>query len=215
MKIKWLGHSSFLITTDAGTRIITDPYAPSDKLNYGEIKESADIVTKSHDHFDHGNVAAVMGNPEVVGESGSVETKGIQFHGIPTHHDESGGGQRGNNIIFCFEVDGIRVCHLGDLGHQLGDKEVAELGKVDILLAPVGGFYTIDAKVATEVSAKLVPKVIIPMHYKNDRCDLPISGVDDFLQGKTGVSRANASEVQFKAGELPVTMQIIVLKSKL
>ena len=215
MKIKWLGHSSFLITTDAGTRIITDPYAPSDKLNYGEIKESADIVNESHDHFDHGNVAAVMGNPEVVGESGSVETKGIKFHGTPTHHDESGGGQRGNNIIFCFEVDGIRVCHLGDLGHQLGDKEVAELGKVDILLAPVGGFYTIDAKVATEVSAKLVPKVIIPMHYKNDRCDLPISGVDDFLQGKTGVSRANASEVQFKAGELPVTMQIIVLKSAL
>jgi len=215
LKIKWLGHASFLITSDAGTKIITDPYVAGGGLRYGEIEESADIVTVSHGHGDHNNVAAVQGNPAVVSEVAPVEIKGIKFNGIPTYHDSAGGKERGNNIIFCFEVDGMRVCHLGDLGHQLGDKEVAELGKVEILLIPVGGFFTIDASVATEVCSKLTPKVIIPMHYKNDRCVFPIAGVDEFLQGKAGVSRLDASEVEFKPGELPATAQIIVLKPAL
>jgi len=215
MKIKWLGHASFLITSDAGTKIITDPYVAGGGLSYGEIKESADIVTVSHGHGDHNNVAAVQGNPAVVKEVAPVELKGIKFNSIPTYHDSAGGKERGNNIIFCFEVDGMRVCHLGDLGHQLGDKEVAELGKVDILLIPVGGFFTIDASVATEVCSKLTPRVIIPMHYKNDRCVFPIAGVDEFLQGKAGVSRLDTSEVEFKPGELPATAQIIVLKPAL
>ena len=213
MKIRWLGHASFLITSDAGTKIITDPYVTGGGLSYGEIKESADIVTVSHGHGDHNNVAAVGGNPEVV--KGTTEVKGVKFNGIPTYHDSAGGKERGNNIIFYFEVDGMRVCHLGDLGHQLGDKEVAELGKVDILLIPVGGFFTIDANVATEVCSKLTPRVVIPMHYKNERCVFPIAGVDEFLQGKTGVSKLDASEVEFKPGELPATTQIIVLKPAL
>ncbi len=216
MKVKWLGHAAFMITSDNGTRIITDPYATSKNLTYDEIKETADIVTVSHGHSDHNNVAAVKGNPAVVKEAGTKEVKGIKFGGIPTYHDEAGGSKRGNNIIFCFEIDGIRVCHLGDLGHQLDDKQVAELGEVDILLTPVGGFYTIDAKVATEACGRLAPKVIIPMHYRNDRCSsFPVSGVDEFLQGKTGVSQVDTSEVEFKQGELPATTQIIVLKPAL
>ncbi len=217
MKVKWLGHASFLITSDAGIKIITDPYPPGGfGLGYGEIKESADIVTVSHGHADHNNAAAVQGNPEVVKEAGTVEIKGIKFNGIPTYHDDAGGSARGTNIIFCFEVDGLRVCHLGDLGHQLGDKEIADLGKVDIVLTPVGGNFTIDASVATEVCGKLAAKVIMPMHYRNDRCSsFPVAGVDDFLQGKTGVSRPDASETEFKAGDLPATAQIMVLKPAL
>jgi len=203
-----------MITSDAGTRIITDPYAPNERLTYGEIKESADIVTVSHEHFDHNNVAAVKGNPEVV--KGTAKVRGIEFKGIPTYHDDADGSKRGNNTILCFEVDGVKVCHFGDLGHQLSDKQVAELDKVDILLVPVGGNYTIDARVANEVCNKIAPKVIIPMHYQNERCpSFPVSGVDEFLQGKAGVSRLDASEVEFKPGELPVTTQIIVLKSAL
>ena len=216
MKIKWLGQASFLITTDSGTKIITDPYTAGGALNYGEIKESADIVTVSHEHFDHNNVAAVGGNPEVVKDAGSKEVKGIKFNGIPTYHDDAEGSKRGNNIIFCFEVDGIGVCHLGDLGHPLSDKQVADLGKVDIVLTPVGGNFTIDAKIATEVCGKLAAKVIIPMHYRNDRCSsFPVAGVDEFLQGKTGVSQPDASEAEFKQGELPGTTQIMVLKPAL
>jgi len=213
MKIKWLGHASFLITSDSGLRIITDPYAPSERLTYGEINESVDIVTVSHEHGDHNNVAAVRGNPEAV--RGTARVKGIEFKGIPTYHDDTEGKLRGNNTIICFEVDGVKVCHLGDLGHLLSDKQTAELGSVDILLIPVGGSYTIDAEVASQVCDRLKPKVIIPMHFKNDKCTFPIAGVDEFLQGKGSVSRLDTSEVEFKQGELPTTTKTVVLKPAL
>ena len=213
MKIKWLGHASFLITSDSGVRIITDPYEPNDKLLYGTINESADIATVSHDHSDHGNVAAVKGAPQVV--KGDAEIKGIKFKGIATFHDSSGGKERGSNTIFCFEVDGVKVCHLGDLGHELTAEQVSAMGAVDVLLSPVGGFYTIDATVAGRVAEQLKPKVVIPMHFKNSKCDFPIAGVEEFLRGKKDISQPDASEVEFRAGEMPPTTQIIVLKPAL
>ena len=213
MKIKWLGHACFVITSDTGIKIITDPYVTGDYLSYGEIEESADIVTVSHDHGDHNNVSAVQGNPRLV--RGTAELKGIKFKGIATYHDDVGGKSRGENTIICFEVDGIRVCHLGDLGHQLSAQQLAELGKVDILLIPVGGFFTIDAKVASQVCNQLAPKLVIPMHYKTNKCEFPIASVDEFLRGKKDISRLDASEVEFKQGELPASTQIIVLKSAL
>jgi len=216
MNIKYLGHAAFVIISDTmGIRIITDPYETGPDLTYGEITESADIVTVSHDHFDHSNVTAVRGNPEVVRRAGRSKVKGIEFRGIATYHDEAGGRLRGNNTIFCFEVDGIRVCHLGDLGHLLDDKQVAEIGSVDIVFIPVGGYYTIDAKAATEVCNQLKPKVIIPMHYKTEKGILNIAGVDGFLRGKANVSQMDASQAEFKRGELPATSQIVVLKPAL
>ncbi len=213
MKIKWLGHASFLITSETGTKVITDPYVTAENLNYGEIKESANIVTVSHEHGDHSNVSGVRGNPEAV--RGTAKVKGIEFKGIPTYHDNTGGSQRGKNTVFYFEVDGVKVCHLGDLGHPLSDKQAAELGSVDILLIPVGGFFTIDAKVASQLCDRLKPRVIIPMHFRNDKCAFPIAGVDEFLQGKEGVSRLDTSEVEFKQGELPATTKTVVLKPAL
>ena len=214
MKVKWLGHACFMITSEAGTRIIIDPYEPQGNIKYGEIHESAEIVVVTHDHFDHNNVAVVRGKPEVV--KGTARVKGIEFKGVPSYHDEAGGSQRGKNIMFCFEVDGIRACHLGDLGHPLSDRQVAELGKIDVLLIPVGGYFTIDAKVATQVCNQLKPKVIIPMHYKTEKsATAPIAGVDEFLKGKERVTRLDASEVDFKQGELPTSTQITVLKSEL
>ena len=213
MKIKWLGHACFVITSDTGIKIITDPYVTGGALSYGEIEESADIVTVSHEHGDHNNVSAVQGNPRVV--RGTAELKGIRFKGIPTYHDDVGGKSRGGNTILSFEVDRIRVCHLGDLGHQFSAQQVAELGSVDILLIPVGGFFTIDAKVASQVCNQLAPKLVIPMHYKTNKCEFPIASVDEFLRGKKDVSRLDASEVEFKQGELPASTQIIVLKSAL
>jgi L-ascorbate metabolism protein UlaG (beta-lactamase superfamily) len=191
-------------------KIITDPYEPNDKLHYGEINDSADIVTVSHDHFDHGNVAAVKGNPQVV--KSDAEIKGIKFTGIPSFHDAAGGKGRGSNTVFCFEMDGVKVCHLGDLGHELTAEQVAAADSVDVLLLPVGGFFTIDAVVASRVAEQLKPKVIIPMHFKNNKCDFPIAGVDEFLRGKKDISQSEAIEVEFRAGELPSATQIIVLK---
>ncbi|MFC2038513.1 MBL fold metallo-hydrolase [Chloroflexota bacterium] len=211
MKIQWLGQAAFLITSDAGIKIITDPYASNEMLQYDDINESADIVTVSHDHFDHGNVAAVGGSPVVL--NGEGEANGIKFEAVSTFHDDAGGSQRGSNIIYCFEVDGIRTCHLGDLGHMLNDSHLAEIGRVDILLTPVGGNFTIDAKAATDIAGKLDPKVIIPMHYMNERCPtFPVAGVDGFLEGKDNVTNLEVSEAEFHAGMLPSTAQIVVLK---
>ena len=215
MKIKYLGHAAFAVTSNKGVKIINDPYATNPGLTYGEINEEADIVTVSHEHFDHSNVAAVTGNPEVISRAGRAVVKGIEFNGVASAHDDSGGGQRGGNIIFCFEVDGVRVCHLGDLGHRLGDNQIKEIGSADILLIPVGGNYTIDARVATEVCRQLEPKVVIPMHYKTDKGIPGIAGVEEFLSGKTNVSRPDSSQAEFKPGELPATSQIIVLKPAL
>ncbi len=215
MKIKWLGHASFLITSDKGTKIITDPYTTGGALKYAEINESADVVTVSHEHFDHNNVASVGGKPQVYKGPAPLEVKGVKFTGVSTFHDENKGSQRGANMIICMEADGLRVCHLGDLGHPLTAQELAQIGKVDIVLAPVGGFYTINAAVATEVTGKLQPKVIIPMHFKNERCDFPVAGVDDFLKDKSNVRKLTTSEAEFKAGKLPASTQITVLKPAL
>lgn len=219
MKIKYVGHSCFMITSDAGNKVITDPYitgVPWPPLKYGEIKESADIVTVSHEHKDHSNVASIQGSPQVLKRKMTTVIKEMEFKGIPTHHDNAGGKVRGDNTVFIFEVDGVRVCHLGDLGHQLSVEQVAELGRIDILLVPVGGFYTIDAEVATQLCDKVKPKVIIPMHYKTDKSrDTELDGVSRFLEGKENVSKLDVSEVEFTPGDLPTRTQIMVLKSAL
>jgi len=160
-------------------------------------------------------VAAVRGNPEVVKGAVTTKIKGIAIKGIPSYHDEAGGTKRGKNVIFCFEVDGIRLCHLGDLGHLLSDKQIAEIGAVDILLIPVGGFFTIDGRGATQVCDQLKPKVVIPMHWNYKWSFSEIASVDEFLQGKSDVSQPDTSEVEFKPGELPKVTQIILLKSAL
>ena len=213
MKIKWLGHAAFLITSDSGIKIITDPYETSEGLKYGAIEEAADIVTISHEHGDHNNAAVVQGNPQVV--RGTTEAKGISFKGIPTFHDDKTPSERGSNTVFCFQVDGVRVCHLGDLGHRLTDNQVVEAGKVDVLLIPVGGFFTIDAKTAGYVAEQVRAQVVIPMHFKNDKCVFPIGGVDEFIKNKTNVTRVDGSEVEFKVAEMPAGPQIMVLKPAL
>ena len=215
MKVKYLGHASFLVTSDSGVKIITDPYTPGGALTYGDIKEAADIVTISHGHGDHNNAATVRGNPKLVNQAGITEAKGIKFKGMATYHDEEKGKARGNNIIFCFEVDGMKVCHMGDLGHPLTAQQAAEMGQIDILFMPVGGYYTIDTKVASQIASQLAPKVLIPMHFKTNKCGYPINGVDDFLKGKKTVTRLDTSETEFKANKLPVATQIMVLQPAL
>jgi L-ascorbate metabolism protein UlaG (beta-lactamase superfamily) len=215
MKIKLLGHATFLISSDTGIKIITDPYETSPDLTYGEITESADIVSVSHGHSDHSNAAGVRGNPVVVRRVGRSVAKGIEFNGIASYHDDVKGVKRGNNTIFCFELDGIRVCHLGDLGHLLDDRQVKEIGSVDILLVPVGGYFTIDARMATKVCDQLKPRVIIPMHYKTEKGLPELAGLDEFLRGKANVNRLDSSEADFKAGRLPTSTEIMVLKPAL
>ena len=170
MRIKWLGHACFLITSKDGTKIIIDPYSVGGGIDYPPIYESADVVLVSHGHGDHSNVSAVRGEPEVIKGSGIKTAKGIQFKSVATYHDDSRGKQRGANSVFCFNLDDIMLCHLGDLGHVLDTEQVREIGGVDVLFIPVGGFYTIDAGEAGIVCEQLAPKIVIPMHYKTPQC---------------------------------------------
>jgi L-ascorbate metabolism protein UlaG (beta-lactamase superfamily) len=218
MKIKWYGHAAFLITSDQGTKIMTDPYEPGafgGQLSYGKIRDQVDIVLTSHDHADHNYTKDLPGTPQIVKGSGPQTSRGISMKGIPTYHDPSKGSERGTNTIFTFKVDHVQLCHLGDLGHLLSDKELGEIGPVDILLIPVGGFFTIDPKEATRVAEQIKPKILIPMHFKTEKCGFPIAPVEDFLKGKKNVRRAKVSEATFEKATLPQQMEIVVLEHAL
>ncbi|HJX13604.1 MAG TPA: MBL fold metallo-hydrolase, partial [Dehalococcoidales bacterium] len=122
---------------------------------------------------------------------------------------------RGKNTVFCLEIDGLNVCHAGDLGHVLTEAQVKAVGRVDVLMVPVGGYFTIDAKNAAKVCEQLKPRVIIPMHFKSDKIGFPISGVEDFLKSKSNVTRVGSSEIEISAASLPASARIMVLKQSL
>jgi L-ascorbate metabolism protein UlaG (beta-lactamase superfamily) len=212
MKVKWLGHASFMIISEAGLKIITDPYPQGSGLSYAPIDEAVDIVTMSHDHFDHNNVSSVPGKPQVITGNGLKTVKGVQFRGIDTYHDESQGKERGANTAFCFSVDGVKLCHLGDLGHRLSQEQIAEIGEVDILFIPIGGVFTIDSKMAGTVTDDIKSKIAMPMHYKTAKCDWPLNTIDDFVANKKNVRKLNSSEIELKAGRLPEVTEILVLQ---
>jgi len=218
MKLKWYGHAAFLITSDQGTKIITDPYEPGGfggAIAYGPIPDQADIVLVSHDHADHNYVQGLKGKPQIDKGVGSHKVKNVEFKGVAAYHDGQKGSERGQNTIFCFTVDGARVCHLGDLGHVLSEQEAKQVGPVDVLLMPVGGVYTIDPSQATQTAQKLSPKIIIPMHYKTPRCGFPLAPVEDFTAGKAGVKTVKGSEVEIRKEKFPQASEIIVLQPAL
>ncbi|NLX70466.1 MAG: MBL fold metallo-hydrolase [Clostridiales bacterium] len=180
MRITWLGHACFKLTSDSGVSVITDPF--DERVGYDLPKESADIVTVSHQHYDHNYIEAVEGSPQVIDKAGDFSIKAISIKGIKSYHDDKSGSERGSNIIYKIEMDGIKICHCGDLGHSLTREQADQLGDVDVLLVPVGGTYTVDAKTAADIVGVLNPSLIIPMHFKTDRIDFPIDGVDKFLE---------------------------------
>ncbi len=215
MKIKYLAHASFLIVSDNGTKIITDPYKAggySGAIGYAPINEEADIVLVSHDHDDHNQVSEVLGSPEVVKGAGSHSVSGVTIKGVNSFHDSSNGKERGSNTIFVFDVDGLKVCHLGDLGHLLTDNQIKEIGQIDILLIPVGGFFTIDHQQATKVVDQLKPKVVIPMHFKTEKLDFPVKDVEPFLKGKEKVIKTGTSEIEITKENINEKEGILVLE---
>ncbi len=212
MKIRWLGHASFEITTKAGTVLVTDPYDPS--LGIKLPKVSADVVTVSHDHFDHAAVNEVGGKPTVINSLAGGEVGDIRISGIGTFHDESGGSQRGKNIAFIIEVKEnggtIRLCHAGDLGHTLDEAAAEKLKDIDVLMLPVGGTFTLDAADATRVVEQIKPGIVIPMHYKIKGLDLSIAGADEFLAGKKDTARLGEHEIAGK--DIPTRTRVVVLE---
>ncbi|MEO0130257.1 MAG: MBL fold metallo-hydrolase [candidate division WOR-3 bacterium] len=218
MKIKFLGHASFLITTKDNVKIITDPYkagAFGGAVGYKPIREEAHIVTISHEHDDHNYYKEIKGKPEIIKGAVEKEISGVKFIGIETYHDLNKGKERGKNIIFLIIADGLRLLHLGDLGHQLKEEEKKKIGDIDILFIPVGGYFTIDAEEASEIAEFLKPKITIPMHFKTPVLDFPIAQVEDFLVEKKNVKMLDISEIEISKENLPKEREILVLKPAL
>lgn len=215
MIIRWLGHSCFKITSAEGHTLLTDPYdtdAYPGTLLYAPLDEAPDVVTVSHRHADHGNTAILKGSPEIIDARATQFAAGFSIRGISTYHDTEDGDVRGDNTVYRIIVDRVAVCHLGDLGHELTQARVEQIGEVDVLLIPVGGNFTIDAEQATRVMEQLRPAITIPMHFRNDKCRFNIAGVEPFLAGKTAAEMAGGSDIEVTKENLPASPKIVVLK---
>jgi L-ascorbate metabolism protein UlaG (beta-lactamase superfamily) len=223
-RLTWYGQSCFLLETAAGTRVVMDPvpgnigYTPPADLK-------ADVVTVSHEHGDHNIVALVQGKPKILrgltaDKKGWVKidekVKDVAIRSIGVYHDEEKGAKRGLNTVFLFEVGGVRIAHLGDLGHLLTDDQLSAIGSVDIVMIPVGGFYTIDAAQATRVIDQLRPRlIIIPMHYKTDVLTIKeLAIVDAFLAGKPNVRRETHNTIPITAVKKRPSTEVVVLNYK-
>lgn len=216
MKIKWLGHSCFLLTSESGIRILTDPFDA--QVGYALPTVEADIVTTSHSHSDHNYIQAVKGRFKHLNEPGIYEQNGIIVTGVATFHDDVEGKKRGRNIVFVFEMDGLRICHLGDIGHVLTGQQLVMIGKIDIVMVPVGGTYTVNATEAFKTVKLLNPAVTIPMHFQTPVLGLPIDRVEKFLN-EVGVSAhpevfAHRQEIEVTQVNLKAFPGILVLDYK-
>lgn len=215
MEIKYIGHAAFLIKSKTAA-VITDPFdLAMTGLKFPSLE--ADIVTVSHQHGDHNHTGLVGGQPLVIIHPGEYEKQGVRITGLSVFHDAKQGAERGRNILFKIESDDMAVLHCGDLGHQLSDEMIEELGAIDILMIPTGGTYTIDAKAACVVVQKIEPSLVIPMHYHNPKLNQEVFGkllpVADFIHAM-GVSPAEPlKKLTVKKEDLTSEMKVAVLES--
>lgn len=221
MEVTYLGHACFRIRTYVApfgwVTIVTDPYDPG-MVGLKFPRVEADIVVISHEHRDHNALGEIKNGEgaKILRGPGEYEIKGITIRGIQTWHDEKKGLERGENTVYTIESEGVKIIHLGDLGHKLTDSELAQIGAVDIVLVPVGGFYTIDSEVAGEVVSQLEPKVVLPMHYKIDGMGPTfekLSGVGEFIK-EMGIEPKKMDKFEVKKGGFSDEMELVILDSK-
>ena len=214
LKITYLGHAAFLLEADE-IRILMDPYEAGTG-EYGALSQEADVVTVSHEHSDHNCVQAAQGNPLVLRgltadgwQDVDYTINGLSFTSVNTFHDNTGGNDRGRNAAFIVEMGGLRLVHLGDLGHLLSEEQVNSLSPVDILLIPTGGYYTIGPEEADQVIEQLSPRVVIPMHYRTREISgWPLQDLDAFLQDKDNIKHSGEKTVSVSKSTLPESMEI-------
>ena len=212
MEITHIGHSCFKIKGKEVTLVI-DPYDP--KIGYKLPKLESDILLVTHKHFDHNNIDGVSGYSLLIDGPGEYEKKGVFIYGIPTSHDDKQGKERGTNTIYLIDIDGFTILHLGDLGHELAQETLEKISEVDVLMVPVGGKYTLDAEMASEVISEIEPGFVLPMHYKTvDLVDpSDIEGVDEFLK-EMGIEKNVKKEDRLKIGsksDIPEETEVVVL----
>lgn len=194
MLIRHIGHAEFQIETESGVRIVTDPYDAG--CGYPLRKVTADLALVSHHHHDHDAVENLRGEPRVIDTAGVFRPENdIRITALRGFHDDEGGSKRGETLLFLIETEGLRIVHLGDLGCAPDEGQAAALKEPDVLMIPVGGFYTIGAKQAKETADRLGARIILPMHYKTEyNRDWPISGPEEFLSLYAGAEICTDAE---------------------
>ena len=216
MDIYWGGQALIKLKGKNAT-VLIDPYG-SEFTGLKLPKDLAsDVVLVTHDHNDHNNSKAVestpAGNkPMVFDKAGEYEVAGVVITGISSFHDEKVGAERGLNIIFHLMFDGLNLVHLGDLGQlKLNEEQIAQIGDVDILFVPVGGVYTIDGKVASEIVSQLEPRIIIPIHYKIEGLKFELASVDGFLKEMGAEGVVPVPKLSITKEKLPEEPMVVVL----
>ncbi|TRZ77464.1 MBL fold metallo-hydrolase [bacterium] len=202
MIITWYGQSCFRIQS-GDLVLITDPF--SKDIGLKPPTGQADIVTVSHDHADHNNVNVIKGDPFIVDGPGEYSLKGVSVIGIPSTHGENTEDGIDHNTIYIIEIEGMRVCHLGDQGMKLTGDQIEELGDIDILFVPIGGTYTLNTSEALNVIGQVEPRVIIPMHYQINGLNIKgLEKVDTFAK-EIGCKKENmnVAKVTLKKKMLP------------
>lgn len=220
-KLTWFGQSCFLLETAAGTKVLIDPFQKT--VGYPMPQGlRADLITISHEHPDHDNAKLVVNSPKVI-HGVTADRKGwvrvdekfrdVAIRTVGVYHDDKRGTVRGLSTVFIFEVGGLRIAHLGDLGHLLDDDELEAIGSVDVLLVPIGGSTTLDAYHATRVVDQLHPRLmVIPMHY---RTDVPgtkdLDPLDPFLERKPNVHRPTSPTIVLTPVKARPATELVVL----
>lgn len=215
MEIIYLGHSSFKLKGRSAS-VICDPF-DSVMVGLKFTSNDADIVTVSHEHADHNQTESVKGIKKIINGPGEYEIMGISILGFASYHDNKKGEERGKNTIYVYEIDGMRIAHLGDLGHGLSEGLVEDLGDIDILLIPVGGEYTIDAEEATAIVREIEPSIVIPMHFAvpglNSTNFAKLASVDGFLK-EVGLNVERLPKLTIKKEEIIEEEQKVVVLEK-
>jgi L-ascorbate metabolism protein UlaG (beta-lactamase superfamily) len=214
MRITYFGHSCFLVEARDQTRVILDPYEHGSydgAVKYSPVDAPADVVLASHEHPDHSATDTVPGKPRIFMHPVGERVGAVTITGIQVAHDESGGKQRGKSTISIIDDGDLRLAHLGDLGHQLDEATVKKMGRVDVLMIPVGGYFTLDYQGAAAVVDALAPSVVIPMHYKTPKIDFPIAPPDAFLETQNAVQRMQSSTIEFTRASLPAERTVLLL----
>ncbi len=213
VRITWHGHACFRLEWP-GVSVLTDPF--DETVGYPLPQVPVDIVTISHEHYDHNYTAGLPGQPLLLRGQGAnsppvAKAAGLEITGLPSYHDQVQGGKRGPNTIFRFDHPELRIAHLGDLGHLPTPELVAELSGLDLLLVPVGGTYTIDGAEAAQLVRDLRPRLVIPMHFQTDALKFELAEVTSFTQHFDLVSFSSKSEVSLSSAELGSELKILVL----
>jgi len=212
LRIRWHGHSCFEITNEI--TVVTDPH-DGKSIGIHAPDVLGDIILVSHDHYDHNSVESVeKENSMVIKDETEKTVLGVKIRGVVSFHDESAGRKRGENIIYMFTMDNISFCHLGDLGHELDEGAVRQIGDVDVLFIPIGGNFTIDAEKAWNVINGIKPKIVIPMHYKFGGLSLPIAEIGPFLAKNNFDVLHVGSEIDIEKEDLPEDLEIWVFTSQ-